>query len=157
MRRLISSTGKNIHSIASEHMHQHISVHNIPASVKPPPWLDRETIRSITIRWHGSRSISTYLPLASTTCSRGRNSTSRRSTTTWFKRQRSNTNLYPISPYLRIGESLLVQQQEYVVTKAKKQTTNGLGFRRRRHAAPSDQGRFSTINRQDCGTWNWPF
>ena len=37
MRRIISNTGKALHSIASEHLRQHISVHNIPALVSPSP------------------------------------------------------------------------------------------------------------------------
>ena len=37
MRRIISNTGKALHSIVSEHLRQHTSVHNIPALVTPPP------------------------------------------------------------------------------------------------------------------------
>ena len=183
MRRIISNTGKALHSIVSEHLRQHTSVHNIPALVTPPPvarWGDDKVYHDQAARVKVHFNVSTpciydmltrqeqhlstvdnnlvqeaaqqhqSVPHISLSSNWGiRNSTSRQSTTTWFKRLRSNTNLSPISPYLRIGESLLVQQQGYVVTKAKKQTTSGLGFRPRRHEAPSDQGRLSTINRQE--------
>ena len=126
-----------------ERLHQHISTHNVATLAKALPWLNKRTIRSIAAGRHGSRSTSTYPSLPSTTysrgrsptrqsapnwmsLSRGRNSTSRQSVTTWFKWQRSSTNLYSASSYLRTREALLVQQQWYNVTRARNQTTGGL-------------------------------
>ena len=66
-----------------------------------------------------------------TSQSRGRDSASRQSATTWFKWQRSNTNLYLASTYLPTGESLLVHQA------GKKPDDKRLGIRSRRRTAPS--------------------
>ena len=137
-----------------ERLHQHISTHNVATLAKALPWLNKRTIRSIAAGRHGSRSTSTYPSLPSTTYSRGRrsttqqsapnrtslsrggNRTSRQSVTTWVKWQRSSTNLYSASSYLRTGESLLVQQQWYNVTTARNQAIRGLELDRgdvRRH------------------------
>ena len=127
-----------------ERLHQHISTHDVATLAKALPWFNKRTIRSIAAGRQGLRSTSTYPSFQSTTYSRGRrstiqqsapsrtsssrggNSTSRQLVTTWFKWQRSSTNLYSASSYLRTGESLFIEQQWYNVTRARNQTTRGL-------------------------------
>ena len=129
-----------------ERLHQHISTHNVATFAKTASWFDGRTIRSISTRRLRSRSTSTYPPfLLQYTHGAGevqpdsrhqtghhnhgaRTGRSRQSATTWFKRQRSNTTLYSGSSYLRMGESLLVQQRWYDVTRARNQTASGLEF-----------------------------
>lgn len=55
---------------------------------------------------HGSRPTSMNPPLPSTTYSRGKKSTTRQSVATWFKWQRSNTNLYSALFLTTTGEVL---------------------------------------------------
>ena len=136
-----------------ERLHQHISTHNVATFAKTASWFDGRTIRSISTGRLRSRSTSTYPPfLLQYTHGAGevqpdsrhqtghhnhgaRTGRSRQSATTWFRWQRSNTNLYSASTFLRTGESL-VQQKQLDVKRARNQTTSGLEFDRgglRRH------------------------
>ena len=148
-----------------ERLHQHIR-HNVATLAKALPWFNKMTIKSIAAGRNGRRSTSTYPSLPPTTysrgrrsttqksasnwtsLSRGRNSTSRQLVTTWFKWQRSSTYFYSAPSYLRTGESLLVQQQWYNVTRARNQTTRGLQWIEETYGAIR-WGRFCIITRQE--------
>ena len=91
------------------------------------------------------------------TSSRGRNSTSRRSVTTWFRWQCGNTDLcYSSSSYLRMVESLLVQQQWYDVKRARNQKTSGMEFDRRDVRRHQIRGGSAPSPVRSCCTRNWP-
>ena len=155
-----------------QRLHQHIRTHNVATLAKPPSWFDGRAIRSNATGGNGSRSTSTYPPLLSTTYSRGRKGTTRQPESNWTSyTQRAGTVHFdgrqqpgsrgsakpPISPspYLRTGESLLVQQQWYDVNSARNQTRNGLEFDRgdvRRHQI---RGGSAPSPVRNCCSRNW--